>query len=150
MILKHKYIKSRSKHNSKFRELRLIDSGFAKTSYALVIDLSTCKYIMGHICKIRKERKEVQLYATHFLTNLGVEVLETRQHLQRLIHQSINVSQVLHSDVPLTFSLEKSKVNIFRANLTLYITVCFAGFHERSSSKAQPTKIQNQYPLKSY
>ena len=84
------------------------------------------------------------------MTNLGVEVLETRQHLQGLIHQSINVSQVLHSDVPLTFSLEKSKVNIFRANLTLYITVCSAGFHEKSNSKAEPTKVQNQYPLKSF
>ena len=32
-----------------------------KTCYTLIIDLSTCKYtnIMGHICKIRKEKKNV-------------------------------------------------------------------------------------------
>ena len=106
---------------------------------------------MGHISKIwKEEEKKFQTVCDSFLTNLGVEVLETRQHLQGLIHQSINVSQVLHSDVPLTFSLEKSKVNIFRANLTLYITVCFAGFQGKSTSKAEPTKVQNQYPLKSF
>ena len=104
----------------------------------------------GISARFGKKKKNVKLFVTHFLTNLGVEVLETRQHLQGLIHQSINVSQVLHSDVPLTFSLEKSKVNIFRANLTLYITVCFAGFQGKSTSKAEPTKVQNQYPLKSF
>ena len=104
----------------------------------------------GISARFGQKKKNVNLLVTHFLTNLGVEVLETRQHLQGLIHQSINVSQVLHSDVPLTFSLEKSKVNIFRANLTLYITVCSAGFQEKSTSKAEPTKVQNQYPLKSF
>ena len=62
--------------------------------------------------------------------DLGVEILEARQHLQRLVHQSINVSQVFNSNVPLTFGLKNQKSNITKNDLKIPKMVNFASFRK--------------------
>jgi hypothetical protein len=45
----------------------------------------------------------------HKRKDLGVEILVAGQHLQGLVHQSINVCQVFHRQVPLAFRLKNGK-----------------------------------------